>query len=70
MEEESTIVLELNYNTCRFIFSYMSEYAVRSVIVFGEDRLRGRGSLPAMVFFIKENFSFLANDNSRKFKQN
>ena len=32
--------------------------------------MRGRGSLTAMVFFNKGNFFFLANDNSRKFKQN
>ena len=39
-------------------------------IVFGEDRLRKRGSLPATVFFYQGKFFFLANDNSRKFKQN
>ena len=39
-------------------------------IVFGEDRLREMGSLPATVFFIKGNLFCLANDNSRKFKQN
>ena len=38
-------------------------------IVFGEDRLRERGSLPATFFFLTRVFS-MANDNSRKFKQN
>ena len=39
-------------------------------IVIGEDRLRERGSLPATVFFLSREIFFLANDNSRKFKQN
>ena len=34
-----------------------------------EDRLRERGSLPA-TFFYQGNISSMANDNSRKFKQN
>ena len=36
-------------------------------IVFGEDRFRGRGSLPATVFYQGEFFP-IVNDNSRKFK--
>ena len=38
-------------------------------IVFGEDRLRERGSLPATFYVLTSVFS-MANDNSRKFKQN
>ena len=38
-------------------------------IVFGEDRLRERGSLPATFYVLKRVFS-MANDKSRKFKQN
>ena len=34
------------------------------------DRLGGRGRLPATVFFYQGKFFFLANNNSRKFKQN
>ena len=36
---------------------------------FGEDWLRGRGSLPATFYVLTRVFS-MANDNSRKFKQN
>ena len=36
---------------------------------FGEDRLRERGSLPATFYVLTRVFS-MANDNSRKFKQN
>ena len=38
-------------------------------IVFGEDRLRERGSLPVTFYVLTRVFS-MANDNSRKFKQN
>ena len=38
-------------------------------IVFGEDRLRERGSLPATFYILTRAFS-MANDKSRKFKQN
>ena len=38
-------------------------------IDFGEDRLRERGSLPA-TFFVLSRVFYMANDNSRKFKQN
>ena len=38
-------------------------------IVFGEDRLRKRGSLPATFYILTRVFS-MANDKSRKFKQN
>ena len=38
-------------------------------IVFGEDRLRERGSLPA-TFCVLTRVFYMANDNSRKFKQN
>ena len=38
-------------------------------IVFGEDRLRERGSLPETFYVVTRVFS-MANDNSRKFKQN
>ena len=38
-------------------------------IVFGEDRLRERGSLPATFYVLTRVFS-MANDKSRKFKQN
>ena len=37
--------------------------------VFGEDRLRERGSLLATFYVLTWVFS-MANDNSRKFKQN
>ena len=37
---------------------------------FWWNRLRERASLPATIFFVKGNFVCLANDNSRKFKQN
>ena len=36
---------------------------------FGEDRLRERGSLPD-TFFVLSRVFYMANDNSRKFKQN
>ena len=36
---------------------------------FGEDRLRERGSLPATFYVLTRVFP-MANDNSRKFKQN
>ena len=38
-------------------------------IVFGEDRLRERGSLP-VTFYVLTSVFPMANDNSRKFKQN
>ena len=38
-------------------------------IIFGEDRLRESGSLPAKVYFINGILFSIANDNSRKFKQ-
>ena len=38
-------------------------------IDFGKDRLRERGSLPATLYILTRVFS-MANDNSRKFKQN
>ena len=38
-------------------------------IVFGEDRLRKRGSLPATFYVLTRVFS-MANDNSSKLKQN
>ena len=38
-------------------------------IVFGEDRLWERGSLPATFYVLTRVFS-MANDNSRKFEQN
>ena len=37
-------------------------------VVFGEDRLRERGSLPATVFY--QGFFSMVNDNSHKFKKN
>ena len=33
---------------------------------FGEDRLRGKGSLPD-IFFVLSRVYYMANDNSRKF---
>ena len=38
-------------------------------IVFGENRLRERGSLPA-TFYVLPSVFYMANDNTRKFKQN
>ena len=38
-------------------------------VVFGEDPLRERGSLPATFYVLTRVFS-MANDNSRKFTQN
>ena len=38
-------------------------------IDFGEDRLREKGSLPE-TFFVLTRVFYMANDNSRKFKQN
>ena len=40
-----------------------------SLIGFGEERLQGKGSLPA-TFFLSRLICFFANDNSRKLKQN
>ena len=39
-------------------------------IVFGEDRLRERGSLPATFYVLRRVIFSMTNDNCRKFKYN
>ena len=48
--------------------SWIVEFS-RSV-VFGEDRLRERGSLPATFYVLTKVVFSMTNDNCRKFKQN
>ena len=69
----------MSFNIANLIYSgavsythldvYKRQVELSRPIVFGEDRLRERGSLPDTFFVLLRVFC-MANDNSRKFKQN
>ena len=50
-------------------YTHLDVYKRQTPIIFGEDRLRERGSLPVTIYVLTRVFP-MANDNSRKFKQN
>ena len=70
------VILSLTNDNCRKFKENQLMFSIQPWIVefsrsvdFGEDRLREKGSLPATFYVLSRVFS-MANDNSRKFKQN
>ena len=76
------IIYDITYNNIYFLLTnflicllYTSKMCIRDreysrPIVFGEDRLRERGSLPATFNVLTWVIVSLTNDNCRTFKQN